>query len=347
MLVTVTAGLLALVGISALAIDLGMLYSARGEAQRAADASALAGAQWLVHHEDDVAGATVGATQVAAENSVRQSTVTLLPGDVTVDTEENSVAVQVVRSRERGSAVSLILARIFGVDGVDLRADASASVGAAGGIACPFPLTIPDRWNNQGTDSWDPDEGDTYDPQTTGYNSSDVGTSVVLKPSGGGGGASGDGPFDPGWWYLFNPDQDGGASQLDEWVTGCQDPGDVIEKGQNITDKNGNNTSIVKAFEDLIALDPNATHVGGEIVGGEGWSSPRLRSLPLFDPSSYQKQGSNNNFDISNFAGVFVDSVVKSGGKKQVYGTIMNITGAIPQPADDADALAKFVQLVE
>lgn len=346
-LVTVTAGLLAILGISALAIDLGMLFSARGEAQRTADAAALSGAQWLVHHPDDVSGARQAATELAAENVVRESSVTLKSGDVTVVTEDRLVKVEVVRSKARGNPVDLLLGRIFGVGGVDLRARATSKVGAAGAVACPFPLTIPDRWDNQGTASWDPDEGDTYDTQTTGYTSDDLGTSVVLKPSGGGGGASGDGPFEPGWWYLYNPDQSGGASGLDEWVTGCQDPGDVVEKGQNITDKNGNNTSIVKAFEDLIALDPNAHYSDGQIVGGEGWSTPRLRSLPLFDPSSYVKTVDNSNFTISNFAGVFVDSVVKTGGTKQVYGTIVNITGAIPQATDDDDSLAKFIQLVE
>ncbi|MGH2394838.1 MAG: pilus assembly protein TadG-related protein, partial [Candidatus Limnocylindria bacterium] len=51
-IVFVSLAMAALLSIVALAVDVGMLYTARGEAQRAADAAALAGAGWLINHID-------------------------------------------------------------------------------------------------------------------------------------------------------------------------------------------------------------------------------------------------------------------------------------------------------
>ena len=48
-LVLYTVAMVGMMGMAALAIDLGMLRKARAEAQRAADASALAGASAILH----------------------------------------------------------------------------------------------------------------------------------------------------------------------------------------------------------------------------------------------------------------------------------------------------------
>ena len=56
-LVFVAVGMMGFVGVSMLAIDVGMLMTARSQAQNAADAGALAGATALVYNDwDDRSG---------------------------------------------------------------------------------------------------------------------------------------------------------------------------------------------------------------------------------------------------------------------------------------------------
>ncbi|MFQ6030696.1 MAG: pilus assembly protein TadG-related protein, partial [Dehalococcoidia bacterium] len=90
----VAASLVVLLAISALAIDLGMLYVTRSEAQRAADAAALAGAQTFVTStftsdgvpESIASGlATQQAIDVGGQNFVGGVSADIHPGDVTFD----------------------------------------------------------------------------------------------------------------------------------------------------------------------------------------------------------------------------------------------------------------------
>ncbi len=69
----VAASLVVLLGVGALAVDLGALYVARSEAQLAADSSALAAASKLIE-----SGFTSGfVTQATAENLARQEAITI------------------------------------------------------------------------------------------------------------------------------------------------------------------------------------------------------------------------------------------------------------------------------
>ena len=53
-LVLLMAGMVAVLSAAAIAIDVGLLYTARGESRRAAEAAALAGAGWLITAPGDV-----------------------------------------------------------------------------------------------------------------------------------------------------------------------------------------------------------------------------------------------------------------------------------------------------
>jgi Flp pilus assembly protein TadG len=66
-LVIIAAGLVLLLGIAGLGVDLGMFYVTRNEAQRAADAAVLAGAQDLTKYETDFVDGTVVSDLVAAD----------------------------------------------------------------------------------------------------------------------------------------------------------------------------------------------------------------------------------------------------------------------------------------
>ena len=83
-IVLVALMLAALLGIAALAIDVGMLYNARAEAQRAADAAALAGAGSLLAVPDDERARSI-AIEFGNENRVQGDPVEVLDEDVDVD----------------------------------------------------------------------------------------------------------------------------------------------------------------------------------------------------------------------------------------------------------------------
>ena len=80
-LVVVAGSMLALTSVVALAIDVGLMTTARVEAQRAADAAALAGAGAFIASPGNGGLARVLATEYAAANTIRSETVTLLEDD--------------------------------------------------------------------------------------------------------------------------------------------------------------------------------------------------------------------------------------------------------------------------
>ncbi|MCL5005413.1 MAG: pilus assembly protein TadG-related protein [Acidobacteria bacterium] len=140
-LLIVAAAMVVLLGISALAIDLVRAYLARVQCQRAADASALAGATVFVSQGctsalggcvqggPQEAPATTQAVAVAGHNLVAG----LAPTASTVSTsfsypnaEEPQITVAVYRDKAHGDELHTFFAKILGVDYVDVSASATA-----------------------------------------------------------------------------------------------------------------------------------------------------------------------------------------------------------------------------
>src|SRR5262245_11781480 len=98
-LVFVAGSMFAFLATSALAIDVGLLMTARGQAQRAADAGALAGATALVFNNfSDISStgpAATSARNTAQANLVVGEAPSVLPSDVTFpmdpDTGQNDL----------------------------------------------------------------------------------------------------------------------------------------------------------------------------------------------------------------------------------------------------------------
>jgi hypothetical protein len=160
-----TAGLTALL---ALGIDIGALYSARSEAQRTADASALAGASAFLEYQQESARsvAVERAMRFATSNAIRG--VPVEPEDVTITVNTDSAT---VTAYIRRNGVSTWFARIFGTDAVDVGAKATAWAGAAGAAQCVKPFALPDMWDEATQDLnnnriWDEGERWKYDPAT-------------------------------------------------------------------------------------------------------------------------------------------------------------------------------------
>ncbi len=183
----VAVTILGMLSVMALAIDLGMLYKTRGEAQRAADAAALAGASSFLDHDrtDPVADDTANARAMDYAQKNYMTGGVIVPSEVTVQVITDSAKVRVWVRR---AAVQTWFARLFGVATVPIGAHAAAEAHEAGTAKCVKPFAIPDYWEDPGDDivianrwmdndgqqgggkdpddeewEFEPDEGDRYE----------------------------------------------------------------------------------------------------------------------------------------------------------------------------------------
>ena len=345
-LALVVISLLLVIAAAALAVDVGLLTTARTEAQRTADMAAHAGASALIDNPGSAAAARSEAIAFAAKNDIRGEATVVLPEDVEVMLSEAKVRVTVHRTAGRGSAIGTFFARVLGIGEVDVRAKAAAIASRARQVDCLLPVAVADLWREgDGTradenDTWDPDEGDEFDGGSVGYTTEDLGRLITLKPSQGAThGNDGTGPddefadsnrFEPGWWYLWYPTGGGGAKTLREQVLECPEPSTPWGVNDWVTDKNGNVQSIQKAFNELIALDPEAKWDQSCkcVINSAFPVSPRLRAVPLFNPETYTKQGPGSNFQIADFMGVFiVPGPPAPPGQQSTYAHVATIKG--------------------
>ena len=168
----VAVALMALLGMCALAIDLGMAFTARSEAQRVADAAALAGGSaYLDFNVSDVTQpATDRAYDYALRNTVRN--VGVDSSEVTVQVIPDSMKIRVWITRQ---TLPTWFARILGIDDVDVGAMAAAQAFQAGEARCLKPFAVPDIWHDTDDDTnpqnrfWDPGEDWQFDPSQGDY----------------------------------------------------------------------------------------------------------------------------------------------------------------------------------
>jgi hypothetical protein len=167
-------GMLAVLAGAAIAIDIGMLLTAKTEAQRAADSAALAGASAFIDdpvNADPIARAR--AEDYGERHSVRGQNVVVVPAeDVQVDLTNFRVDVTVRHIGARSNPVSTFFARVFGVTGVDVQAHAAAEAVPANAVGCLTPWALADLWQDDwaGGDpgEYDYDDADRSDTPTSG-----------------------------------------------------------------------------------------------------------------------------------------------------------------------------------
>jgi hypothetical protein len=167
-LAIVAVMLVALLAIISLAVDLGMAYTARAEAQRVADAGALAGASafldW-VDPPDAVPDAYNRAYDYVARNVVRNEHIDP-DQDVNV---EVVVPEEIVRVWVQRRGLGTWFARFLGVDELTVNAAAVAQALNAGAATCLKPWALMDLWYEADSDTngnrwWDQDENWEFDP---------------------------------------------------------------------------------------------------------------------------------------------------------------------------------------
>ena len=161
-LVHVALGMIAFMAFSALAIDFGVKWVARAQAQNAADAGALAGAIALALDSDDRTNdglAKKSARMLAMSNLVWGAFPDVTFDDITFppcpppDGDDptgpgpfNCVRVDVYRNQERDNPLPTFFAQLVGVNDQGVRAMAIAKLGEGNNVKCLLPFGVADRW---------------------------------------------------------------------------------------------------------------------------------------------------------------------------------------------------------
>ncbi len=191
-LLLVALSLVVLLGICALAIDLVWLYVGRSEAQRAADAAALAGASVFVSSGcTSVSGGCVAggpqeapamqrAIDVGSQNPVGGQAPTILSSDVTFaypTPEDPTITVKVARDATHGGPMPTFFIKIFGVTSANISAVATAEAFNPSGSdirvapSCLKPWILPncDPCNGTATSYLPPSQGGRGCPQNVSH----------------------------------------------------------------------------------------------------------------------------------------------------------------------------------
>ena len=343
-------GMMAFLSASMLAIDVGMLMTARNQAQNAADAGALGGATALLYdnyNDRSTSGpAVTSAISAAIGNQVMARNVSVLPTDVTFPTDPsgqaNRVKVTVRRTASRGNPVSTLIAKYFGIVSTDIGATATAEVSQANAMTCVKPFTIPDKWTERQTPPWDGD--DTYDAfdnkgrplanpdiyipanQTgyTGYNQeASRGQRLGIRAATGAN-------ITVSFYFslaLGKPVITGGA-EYDWNIANCNKT--IYHWGDPLTQEPGAMSGpTISGAQELIAKDPGAywdsatNKVKGSTYGAQ---SPRVFPIPLYDPIVYdsgKRNGRTADLVTANWIGFFLEEIQGNG----LWGRIIPIVG--------------------
>lgn len=371
MFVFVGLGLLAFVAASMLAIDVGMLMTARAQAQNSADAGALAGAVALVFDDyldrSPSGPAVTSAVAAAASNQVMREVVSVTPADVQFlndpTGEPNRVRVTVFRRADRGNPVSTLVAAYFGVATVDIAATATAEASPANAATCVKPWAVPDKWDERQTPTWD--ENDTFDlfdnkkkplanPDVyvpadqggyTGFDSNptgpDFGRQILLKAG------NPNQAISSSHFYPIALPPDSGAAWYEENIPNCYSG--LIQMAQEISVEPGNMTGpTVQGTQELIDRDPGAYwDAAQKRVVSQFSPSPRSVVIPVFDPKVYEesRQHGRQDIKVANLVGFFIEDLQGN----DVLGRIVPMTGLIraEQGPVPGGAFLKAIRLVQ
>jgi Flp pilus assembly protein TadG len=367
-LVFIGMSLMALLSASMLAIDVGMLMTARNQAQNSADAGALAGATALYYDDyddrSDTGPAKTNAVNAATANNVMGANVDVTPADVEFINDaagtQNRVRVKVWRTTARGNPVSTLIAHFFGMSTADISAVATAEASPADAMTCVKPFTIPDRWDEKQTPPWDPTDTfdlfdskgkelanpDVYIPKTdktnyTGYNAErDKGELVVLK-------SDNTSKISPGIYYPWAPEGNSGADDYRRDIAGCNQT--IVGFDEILTPEPGfMQGPTVQGMKDLIDKDPSARwDVDDRKVITSMSPSPRVVIIPLFDPYFYEmgKHGGRNaSLKAVDYLGFFIEEMRGS----EVVGRVTPVSGLrTGQGTAPAGAFPMVIRLVQ
>lgn len=370
-LVHVAVALVTLMGMLAFAVDRGIVWVSRGQAQNAADAGALAGAVARAWDEASDPPASGGLAETAALSVAGANTVWGIAGSANVTwrcpagVAGRCARVEVYRNGDFNSAsLPVIFAPILGITQQGVRAMATAVVRYGNTVHCMRPFAIPDKW----TDPDNQPPGDEYNhwaapgvefpnPDTYGTpgaawdadesdGSSDIGVPVTLEP------ASGYTIQANRFFTVGLPGVSPGG--YGSAIRGCAS--DPVSIGQLLpVDMGGMGSNVGDDVAALVNVDPTATfniatkRIENSCVPGCGPISPRLVPIIVFDVEEFQYKQMHGWTDchgpclrIVNILGLFV---IPGGSGSGVAGHLMLLPGdlveGIPSPPAGSNFLVR------
>jgi hypothetical protein len=324
--VHVLVAMVALLMISGIIVDQGVMMVARTQAQAAADAGALAGATAFAYDNDD--RSDDGPAKTAAYEFARKTGIWGAQADVTDPTtgdatdvkfydddpdsfpddceDSDCIRVDVYRNQERENGIPLVGFRGLGLT-QGVRATATAKAAAANGSKCLKPWLIPDKFVDVNGNGKFDNGTDQY--AAPGYTTADVGTTVLLNPG------NPKQALGPSFFYQVDVN-----NYLND-IIGCELAKAI---GQTINTAPGLSNGLTQKGVDFLTADGPVTVVIG-----------------MFSPVEFATANrSTGNFPLTivNMMGFKIEGM--SGNA--LYGTL--IEGA-PTPEDNA-AFIKVVQLI-
>jgi hypothetical protein len=362
-LVIVAFSMVVLLAASALAIDMANLYMARAQAQRAADAAALAGAQDFIISGCTTGGCSAGGVQetlarpqavaAGAQNYIAGQAASIQAGDITFSyptPEEPQITVTAK------AAVSTFFAKVFGIQSVNVSATATAEAyNPSGGnapvaAACLKPFLVP---------NCDPTHTSPTNAVCTGGGPQgyffDLSTGAIARPGVYPAGVIGmpwalHSDAGPSQWYLVGfggaPPSSGAAIRTH--ISECTPA--PLSCGSTLTTANGNNVGPVdQGTNDLINANGDGLNQGQDsidtsvgppfaITGGSSNPNPALRgkvfynysespsvvTVPVYTGNSLPPGGTT--VTIVGYMQVFVKDANHQGQDDEVDVTILNIS---------------------
>jgi len=357
-IITFAISIAALFCFAVVAIDGAILMTTKNQLQCAADAAVLAGASAYNLGDDEVRrrAAYYAENNFATQDTLRACIID--PDvDVVINRDVNDPWVQVTthRTQATGDPLRTYFLKILDVaagaapsrpNRVDVSARAKANLVDECGARCIKPWAIPDRWEEHSVPpntTFDPADGDFYDPLATGYKApGDVGLRVTLKQ----GQPNGTGV--PGQYYPVDlpPINKGtpltGADNYRDWIATCCPflitPGDTLQLEPGM--KQG---PTIQGVRDLIALDQNAYWDGTKVVSDQG-QSPRIVLVPFYDPN-YAPESGRNNVIVSKIGAFFIEDM---GQGSDVIGRFIQVTApGTPCANNTGGSLIQGLHLIE
>ena len=368
-----------LLAAGALAVDTGLLITARVHSQRAADAGALAGAQRLAMQGADATDAREEARDFANRHTVLNYPVEVKNTDVDVVNDT-------VRVRVRHS-IETVFAKIINVDRMDVVTVAAAEAVPAGAAVCPLPIMIVDGYTDLDGDGLY-DAGEPYtqctDPLSpcTGFNlytddpENDIGLLIEVKSQNNSEAEATLGPKQKTCgaanpeWYCWVDELSGvgvGSAEIEDIINGCANTDFRVALGDNSESSPGNKQSATQELKTYIDNnDPSHVwHAGKKCVVDANdpseqcvRSSDRIRPISVVDPTTISSAGNNARASVNNMVSVFLEKVasdfdqahgqVPSPGQWNVYLRILGSAQGGGDPGGGAEgSLLQTVVLVE
>lgn len=315
--IIVAAGLTTFIGFLALVVDLGMLFASRSDAQKAADAAALAGARYFID-QGAVPGSLTSqmrdesrafAKAIGSQNKIRgvnvpQADVIVNDSDILLLSTPNGPVFQVTALVQR-NALSTYFANILGVGAVNISASATAQASLPVGNTAGAPPSY-----NPGAKCIKPWMVQNVSPRTTDpnnpirYGPDDFGTVVYLHDDQSTNGPSKWGIIAPCPTYTPPPTEpcDGGNSSpvyydnivkcnpntyyCSEGVWVSDVPGNKVGKTQDgvqdlIHQGGGKNGEGTDQGQDTISGGTPGPNYNPTITGGSNNPNPLFRGQPI------------------------------------------------------------------